>query len=175
LRGTQFTQQVLTADGYFHRGCSLCDRSLLLNARARHVGLPPCRFDSLYTTANPHENPGVFVSVDSRDRTLALQRCCEHGPGKKSLLLKRSLNHSFVVSSSNRWRRKSGKSGANRVHGVDEGGTRFRKPGSDKMKRRKSGELGRVGSHLPHGLHRRRPKGCGKQRALRVKRGLMQN
>ena len=56
LRCTQLPQQVLTAHADLHRCGSLCDRSLLLNPRAKHGVLPPCRFDSLYTTPKPPEN-----------------------------------------------------------------------------------------------------------------------
>ena len=70
----------------------------------------------------------------------------------------------FLVSSSSRWHRKSGKQAGNHAVGVDGACLLFRKPDTDQMKSRKSGEFSRVGSPLAHGLHRRPRKACGKQR-----------
>src|SRR5580658_7602455 len=76
----------------------------------------------------------------------------------------KSLKNIFLVSSSNRCHRKSGKNVRNQAYGVDGVCPRFRKPGTWKMKSRKTVEYGRVGSHLPHGLHSRPERGCGKRR-----------
>jgi hypothetical protein len=76
----------------------------------------------------------------------------------------KSLKNIFLVSSSNRCHRKSGKKARNQADGVDGACSRFRKPGTRKMKSRKTGEYARVGSRLPHGLHSRPLRGCGKSR-----------
>jgi hypothetical protein len=74
----------------------------------------------------------------------------------------KSFKNIFLISSSNRWRRKSGKKAGNQAHRGDGAHPSFRKPGTRKMKSRKSGEYLRVGSRLPHGLHNQAVRGCGK-------------
>src|SRR5271155_4789214 len=76
----------------------------------------------------------------------------------------KSLKNIFLVSSSNRCHRKSGKKARNQADGVDDACPRFRKPVTRKMKSRKTGEYARDGSRLPHGLHSQPERGCGKRR-----------
>jgi hypothetical protein len=75
----------------------------------------------------------------------------------------KSLKNIFLISSSNRWHRKSGNKAENQAAGVDGSHTRFRKLDTRKMKSRKTGEYVQVESRLPHGVHRRTVMGCGKR------------
>ena len=75
----------------------------------------------------------------------------------------KSLKNIFLISSSNRWRRKSGKKAGNPAAGVVGGPPRFRKLDDREMKRRKTGEYVRVGSRLPHGVHSEAARSCGKR------------
>jgi hypothetical protein len=75
----------------------------------------------------------------------------------------KSLKKVFLISSSNRWHRKSGKKAENQAAGVDRAHPRFRKLDTRKMKSRKTGEYLRVGFRLPHGVHSQPARGCGKR------------
>jgi hypothetical protein len=79
----------------------------------------------------------------------------------------KSLKKVFLISSSNRWRRKSGKKAGNQADGVDGAHSCFRKLDAREMKSRKTAEYLRVKSPLPHGLHSQAVRSCGK-RLLRV-------
>jgi len=75
----------------------------------------------------------------------------------------KSPKNIFLISSSNRWHRKSGKKAGNQAAGVVGGPPCFRKLDDREMKRRKTGEYVRVGSRLPHGVHREAARSCGKR------------
>jgi hypothetical protein len=75
----------------------------------------------------------------------------------------KSLKNIFLISSSNRCRRKSGKKAGNQAAGVVGGPPCFRKLDDREMKRRKTGEYVRVGSRLPHGVHSEAVRCCGKR------------
>jgi hypothetical protein len=75
----------------------------------------------------------------------------------------KSLKNIFLISSSNRWRRKSGKKAGNQAAGVDDGPSCFRKLDDREMKSRKTGEYVRDGFRLPHGVHSEAVQGCGKR------------
>lgn len=111
---------------------------------------PPCRFDSLYTTAKPPENL-------SRASPLWIPGCQTATTGKSKI-------YPSPLSSSNRCCRKSGKRDGNPPGSVDDAGPRFRKPVPRKMKSRKRGENHGVGYSVAHGLHSWPEKHCGKQR-----------
>src|SRR5580698_9389787 len=75
----------------------------------------------------------------------------------------KSLKNIFLISSSNRSHRKSGKKAGNPAAGAVGGPPCFRKLDGREMKRRKTGEYARVGSRLPHGVHIEAARGCGKR------------
>jgi hypothetical protein len=75
----------------------------------------------------------------------------------------KSLKNIFLISSSNRCQRKSGKKAENQAAGVDKAHPCFRKLDTRKMKSRKIGEYLRVGFRLPHGVHSQTARGCGKR------------
>jgi hypothetical protein len=86
----------------------------------------------------------------------------------------KSLKNIFLISSSNRWHRKSGKKAENQAAGVDRAHPRFRKLDTLKMKSRKTGEYPRVAFRLPHGVHSQTAKRLWKAAAASAKCGHMQ-